>query len=140
MSWHQDCFIGVSRKIELDGWGPWSTKLGVPHVRPPVNVLNNMLTVRIHLDDCGAENGPLRVLRSSHKAGILSDAELDALTKHGETVLAVDRGDAILMRPLIVHASSAARSPNSRRVIHIEFAPGDLPGGLEWNYRVGAES
>lgn len=140
VSWHQDCFIGVRRKVNVLGWGPWSTKLGVAHVRPPVSVLREMLTIRIHLDDCGLCNGPLCVLRSTHKLGVLSDAEIGALPTEGEIVLSVDRGDAILMRPLIVHASSVATSPNARRVIHIEFAAEDLPNGLEWNYRIGAQA
>jgi hypothetical protein len=31
-------------------------------VHPPAEILDKMLTLRVHLDDCGEENGPLRVI------------------------------------------------------------------------------
>jgi hypothetical protein len=40
------------------------------------------------------------------------------------------------MRPLILHASSAALEPRRRRVIHLEYAADTLPGELEWFDRV----
>lgn len=137
VAWHQDCVIAVRERTNLPGWGPWSKKLGVPHVRPPVPVLNRMVAIRIHLDDCGIENGPLRVLPGTHTRGLLSDSDINALSKDSQVVCAVHRGDAILMRPLLVHASSAAREPANRRVIHIEFAIDELPQGLAWHDRVG---
>ena len=79
VSWHQDVVIAVKEYADLAGYGPWSNKSGVPHVRPPAAILENMLAVRLHLDDCGEENGPLRVLPGSHTHGILSDAEIVAM-------------------------------------------------------------
>jgi len=32
----------------------------------------------------------------------------------------------------VLHASSPAKSPSHRRVIHIEYASGTLPEGLRW--------
>src|SRR5580692_1629714 len=43
--WHQDLSIAVSEKVEVDGYGPWSVKAGIPHVQPPVDVLNQMVAV-----------------------------------------------------------------------------------------------
>jgi len=40
------------------------------------------------------------------------------------------------MRPLILHASSCAQEASARRVLHIEFASEELPGGLDWFDRV----
>jgi hypothetical protein len=40
------------------------------------------------------------------------------------------------MRPLLLHSSSAAAAPASRRVIHIEFAAAELPDGIQWHERV----
>lgn len=45
---------------------------------------------------------------------------------------AVRRGGVVLMRPLLLHASRTASAPGRRRVVHIEYAAGQLPGGLEW--------
>jgi ectoine hydroxylase-related dioxygenase (phytanoyl-CoA dioxygenase family) len=64
----------VREQRDVPGWGPWSTKDGVLHVRPPAEVMARMLAVRVHLDDCGESDGPLRVLPGSHKHGLLSEA------------------------------------------------------------------
>jgi ectoine hydroxylase-related dioxygenase (phytanoyl-CoA dioxygenase family) len=138
VSWHQDCVIAVREKVEIDGWGPWSRKAGVTHVRPAANVLRQMLAIRIHLDDCGKDNGPLRVLPGAHDLGILSDEQVQQLPKEEAVTCSVQRGDAVLMRPLLLHASSPALKPTNRRVIHLEFAARELPGGAEWYERVSA--
>jgi ectoine hydroxylase-related dioxygenase (phytanoyl-CoA dioxygenase family) len=133
VAWHQDLSIAVSEKIETDGFGPWSVKDGVVHVQPPVEVLQRMVTLRVHLDDCGADNGPLRVLPGSHRHGRLSAeqiAEFRGRTK--EVVCEVRSGGVVLMRPLILHASSPAAVPKHRRVVHLEFAAEGLPDGLRW--------
>ena len=133
--WHQDLTIAVQRRIDAPGFGPWSVKDGVPHVQPPVAVLENMLAVRIHLDHCGEDNGPLRVIPGSHRCGRLNDAQIQSMRNATPSIsLPVDRGGVLLMRPLLLHASSAASSPARRRVIHIEFACGTLPAGLKWYY------
>ena len=131
--WHQDLVIAVRERMDdAAGYGAWSVKAGVPHVEPPVQVLTQMLAVRIHLDDCGVENGPLRMKPGSHRLGRLTGSErID-----GDASCCVRRGGAILMRPLLLHASSAAESPGHRRVIHIEYAVDELPGGVQWRDRV----
>lgn len=133
VAWHQDQTITVNHRIDLPGFGPWSVKDGVQHVEPPTAILERMLTVRIHLDDCSEDNGPLRVVPGSHKLGRLAAEDTERLKKtHGESVCTVRSGGAILMRPLIMHASSESVVPVHRRVIHIEFASQALPDGIEW--------
>jgi len=41
----------------------------------------------------------------------------------------VNKGGALLMRPLLLHSSTAA-NPRHRRVLHLEYSSIDLPGGL----------
>lgn len=136
VAWHQDLAIAVREKRDTPGFGTWSEKAGVTHVQPPTAVLERMLTVRVHLDDCGPENGPVHVFPGSHRHGRL-DAE--AIGRWRESAAAVatctGAGGALLMRPLLLHASSPSTTPAHRRVIHIEFAADDLPGGLEWHDR-----
>jgi hypothetical protein len=133
LGWHQDRAIAVRRRVEVPGFGPWSVKAGVPHVRPPASVLARMLTVRLHLDACHAGNAPLRVLPGSHAEGELDAAARRRWREQVEPVAClVPRGGALLMRPLLLHASGAAAEPSHRRVIHLEFAGQPLPGGLEW--------
>lgn len=139
--WHQDLTIAVAERIEAPGFGPWTVKAGIHHVRPPVAVLGAMLTVRVHLDDCGATNGPLQVIPGSHRDGRLDAAATRERLGRGPKVdCLVARGGAVLMRPLILHASGAATEPARRRVIHLEYAAAPLPDGLRWFEMVrGAE-
>ena len=136
VSWHQDCVIAVRERIEIEAWGPWSCKAGVPHVRPTAPIIERMLAIRIHLDDGGYDNGPLRVIAGSHDRGFLSDGQIEAWPKETAVACAVHRGDAILMRPLLLHSSSTASKPTNRRVVHIEFAAHELPNGARWHDRV----
>jgi hypothetical protein len=135
VTWHQDLTIAVKERVEVDGYGPWSEKNGIVHVQPPRDVLESMLAVRIHLDESTAGNGPLRVLPGSHRAGKLRDAEIPTWRERAmEQLCLVPRGGALLMRPLLIHASSPALKPAHRRVIHIEYANCALAAGLEWRW------
>lgn len=136
VSWHQDLTIAVKQLSDTPGYGPWSEKAGVVHVQPPVAVLEGMLAVRLHLDDSGTGNGPLRVLPGSHRAGALRDADIPAWRRRVvEQLCLVPRGGVLLMRPLLLHASSPAAEPQHRRVIHLEYASCELAPGLEWRWR-----
>jgi len=135
--WHQDRSIAVCERLEVAGFGPWSTKAGVVHVQPPVELLRRMVTLRFHLDPCGLENGPLRVVSGTHTS-ILGQEEMEcALAERAESPCVTGAGGVVIMRPLILHASSPAKKPSHRRVIHIEFGPRVLPGGLSWAKTAG---
>jgi ectoine hydroxylase-related dioxygenase (phytanoyl-CoA dioxygenase family) len=131
--YHQDITIRVRERVEQPGFGPWWEKAGVPHVWPPAGVVERMLAVRVHLDDCGPDNGPLRVIPGSHRSGVLSSEAIDDWVARGPEVgCYVPRGGLLVMRPLLLHASSTAARPARRRVVHLDYAAPDLPGGLEW--------
>ena len=131
--WHQDLTIAVAARADLPGFGPWSLKDGVVHVQPPVEVLQQILAIRLHLDDTPASNGALRVLPGTHRLGRISEPQIAALRRESsEVVCAVPAGGAMLMSPLLVHASSAADVPSRRRVLHFEYSAAALPGSLAW--------
>ncbi len=134
--WHQDRTIAVRERKDAALFGPWSTKAGVPHVQPPSSVMAKMLAIRLHLDESHEGNGPLRVIPGSHKVGCLSPEEIAIWMQRPSIVCTVTRGGAIVMRPLLVHASSSCSQPEPRRVVHLEFAADDLPDCLEWHDRV----
>jgi ectoine hydroxylase-related dioxygenase (phytanoyl-CoA dioxygenase family) len=134
--WHQDMTISVAEKREVSGYGPWSTKAGQWHVQPPIAVLERMLSVRIHLDPCDESNGALRVIPGTHNQGRLNpNAIRRAEDASGISICSVESGGVLLMKPLLVHASSAARNPAHRRVVHIDFANCELHGGISWQTR-----
>jgi ectoine hydroxylase-related dioxygenase (phytanoyl-CoA dioxygenase family) len=134
--WHQDLAIAVVERIETDGFGPWSVKEGVVHVQPPPQILASMVTIRLHLDDCIADNGALRILPGSHLQGELGNEAISKWAEHHAPVTCeISKGGALLMRPLLLHASAPAKNPSHRRVLHVEYAAIELPNGLKWSER-----
>ena len=130
---HQDVTIAVQEKVDIEGFGPWSIKADVLHVQPPAYVLENMISLRLHLDRCGEENGALRVLPGSHLRGRISGDQISNIRDEAvEHVCEVNTGGVLLMRPLLLHASSPSQVPGHRRVIHIDYAAVDLPTGMQW--------
>jgi Phytanoyl-CoA dioxygenase (PhyH) len=125
LPWHRDLTIAVQKHGVLGRFRKPTTKAGVPHVEAPADLLATMLTVRIHLDDVTDANGPLRVIPGSH----------NSTAERAEVILRCHAGDAILVRPLLLHASghSAEGHAEHRRTVHLEFAPSaELGEGYEW--------
>ncbi len=130
--WHQDVTIAVQERVEAEGFGPWSMKADVLHVQPAAEVLEHMVSVRLHLDNCGEENGALRVIPGSHLHGRIPEEEIPVMRETPEVVCAIGVGGALLMRPLLLHASSPSRVPGHRRVVHLDFASVQLPNDMRW--------
>jgi hypothetical protein len=138
VAWHQDLTIAVEARHALPGYRAWSVKDGRPHVIPPVSVLARMLTVRLHLDPADADNGALRVLPGSHRLGCLAQRDIPQIIgRGGEVTCCANAGDALLMRPLLLHASQKSRGDRARRVLHLEFAVGELDAPLRWASQPG---
>ncbi|AXV82131.1 phytanoyl-CoA dioxygenase family protein [Ralstonia solanacearum] len=130
---HQDLSIPVAERIGDPALQGWSEKEGRLYVQPPRHVLEDLIAVRLHLDDCGETAGPLRVVPGSHRRGRLAQAQMLAeREQRGEVACLSDRGGVLLMRPLLLHASSRSTGALSRRVLHFVFGPRTLPLGLRW--------
>ena len=127
---HQDLNVALAERHDAPGYGPWSVKAGVVHAVPPEEVLRSMLTVRLHLDPCGADDGPLRLVPGTHEGKIVERGLPDGPW----TECHAAPGDALLMRPLAVHASPRAARPRRRRVIHLEYAALDVDPPLRWAF------
>src|ERR1700727_3340300 len=114
--WHQDTALPLRERREVPEWGPWSVKDGVGYAHAPASALSQVVALRLHLDDSNSMNGPLRVLPGTHMLGVLTDEEVHEC---GERTNPVDclgpRGGLLVMRPLILHASSKAHSEGARR-------------------------
>jgi hypothetical protein len=130
VSWHQDLTISVDQKIDSPGFLHWTEKLGQIAVQPPVNILESIYTIRIHLDDCDESNGALRVVQGSHSKGVIRAETMPVPVQ--EMLCEVKAGGVMIMRPLLMHSSKRSTSERQRRVIHIEISNLELPDGMKW--------
>jgi len=130
---HQDLSIPVRARVEHPALRGWSDKEGTLFVQPPADVLETLVAVRIHLDPCLETDGPLQLVPGTHTRGRIDAAEASGLKQAGPVIACtVDRGGALVMRPLALHASSKATGTSRRRVLHIVFGPSELGYGLQW--------
>ncbi len=130
--YHQDLTISVDKKIDIKGFGSWTVKQDQFAVQPPLDILENNFTIRIHLDDTDENNGALRVIPASHSKGICKLETIDKKAEK-EVLCKVKEGGIMIMRPLLFHASNKTINKQKRRVIHIEFSNKSLPGSLQWS-------
>ena len=131
--WHQDRTIAVRERRDVSGFGAWSVKDGIVHVEPPFDVIEGMITIRAHLDDCADDNAPLLVVPGSHRLGrVAAERTAEIAREHGHAPCLAGAGDLWIYATSIVHASARAQSPRRRRVLQVDYASMDLPGGLQW--------
>jgi hypothetical protein len=134
---HQDLSIPVATRVEEAQLGGWSRKEGSVFVQPPAGLLEQLVAVRLHLEACTPADGPLQVLPGSHRFGRLADAETAALRRATKAVICTaETGQALAMRPLLVHASSKASGNSRRRLLHVVFGPREPGYGLQWRQAV----
>ena len=131
VAYHQDLTISVDKKLVLENFGPWTVKQNQYAVVPPIAILENIYTIRIHLDDTDENNGALKVIPKSHLRGINRVENID-WSKESDITCKVKKGGVMIMKPLLFHSSSKTTNNNKRRVIHIEFSDIQLPSQLKW--------
>lgn len=130
VAYHQDLTISVDKRTETAGFGPWTVKQDQFSVHPPLEILQNNFTLRIHLDETNEENGALKVIPGSH-LGISRPAEIDWEAEK-EVCCNVEKGGIMVMKPLLLHSSGRTTNNKKRRVVHIEFGKDKLPNDLNW--------
>ncbi|KUJ49937.1 phytanoyl-CoA dioxygenase family protein [Chryseobacterium sp. JAH] len=135
VAYHQDLTISVDKKVELENFGPWTTKQNQFAVQPPLPILENIFTIRIHLDDTDEKNGALKVVPKSHAKGIYRPETID-WDVETENICNVEKGGVMIMKPLLLHGSNRTTNGKKRRVIHIEFSNKELPEELQWSERM----
>jgi Protein involved in biosynthesis of mitomycin antibiotics/polyketide fumonisin len=132
VNWHQDLTINLTDKKEVENFKNWRVKNNRVIVQPTIELLENIFTIRIHLDDCTRENGALRIIEKSHKKGIIQIKDWIKNKDGIERICEVQKGGILVMKPLTLHASKRTENQKNRRVIHIEFTDQELPIGLNW--------
>ncbi|KQT20562.1 phytanoyl-CoA dioxygenase [Chryseobacterium sp. Leaf404] len=135
VAYHQDLTISVDKKVELENFGPWTTKQNQFAVQPPLEILENIFTIRIHLDDTDENNGAIKVVPKSHSKGIYRPETID-WNLEAENICNVEKGGVMIMKPLLLHGSNRTTNGKKRRVIHIEFSDRELPDELNWSERM----
>lgn len=135
VAYHQDLTISVDKKVPLENFGPWTTKQNQFAVQPPLDILENIFTIRIHLDDTDENNGALKVVPKSHAKGIYRPETIDWKVET-EHICNVEKGGIMMMKPLLLHGSNRTTNGMKRRVIHIEFSDKELPEELNWSERM----
>lgn len=132
VAYHQDLTISVDKKENIEGFGSWTSKHNQFAVQPPLEILENIFTIRIHLDETNENNGALKVVDQSHSKKIYRPETIDwAIEK--ESLCNVEAGGIMLMKPLLLHGSNRTSNNKRRRVIHIEFSNKELPNGINWS-------
>ncbi|WP_420572250.1 phytanoyl-CoA dioxygenase family protein [Kordia sp.] len=131
VAYHQDLSISVDRKQEVSGYTNWTFKKGQYGVQPPIDILEDIVTIRIHLNTTEKENGALKVIPTSHCKGIYRPETIDWTTET-EHVCEVKKGSVMLMKPLTLHASERTTNGKQRRVLHLEFSSKKLAKHLQW--------
>lgn len=139
VSCHQDLTISVDRKSEIENFGPWTVKQNQFAVQPPLDILENNFTIRIHLDETDENNGALKVIERSHLKGICRPETIERNVEK-ETVCPVPAGGIMIMKPLLLHSSGRTTNDKSRRVIHIEFSNSELPEPINWSEKMDYNS
>ena len=124
LGFHQDVRINLKYKLEDLEFSSWIERDGFYQVRPPIEVLENIIAIRIHLDDCKIENGALKVVPRSHKQGFI---DIINYKLNEVEVLELNEGEVLSLSPLLLHASGNNITAQKRRVIHLEFSNIDLP-------------
>lgn len=135
VAWHQDLTISVDKRTNIPGFGPWTVKHNQFAVQPPLSILGQNFTIRIHLDDTDETNGALKVIPGSHANGIYRPENIN-WEEEREFACVVPAGGVMVMRPLLMHASNRSTGNSKRRVVHIEFSNVQLPEGLHWAERM----
>jgi ectoine hydroxylase-related dioxygenase (phytanoyl-CoA dioxygenase family) len=130
---HQDLSIPVANRVDEPSLRGWSIKEGSLFVQAPTELLEKLVAIRVHLDACDVGDGALRVLSGSHLQGVFSPSDAITLRNAGKQVEChAAQGSAMVMRPLLLHASSKSTGKSRRRVLHFVFGPRVLPHGLQW--------
>jgi len=128
---HKDLTIAVKdNSLPTTHFSKPTRKAGIDHVEASQTVLENMLTLRIHLDEVTESNGPLEVIPGSHHSGKPNEP-----TPNERVKILCDAGDVLAMRPMLSHGSGHTDPEGNlrRRILHLEFCGIEiLPDAYHW--------
>jgi ectoine hydroxylase-related dioxygenase (phytanoyl-CoA dioxygenase family) len=128
---HQDRSIPVPSAALLPGFDKLTRKDGGWQAEAPIAVLQAMRNCRIFVDRTTSDDGPLEVIRGSHRRGRIEQAEIPAVVGRASWhPLTGEAGDLVILSPLLLHRSRRATEPSGRRVLQIECIPEEMATAL----------
>ena len=133
VGWHRDTMIPVKEHHPSEQLIAHSVKDGIRHVQGTLDILSQMLSIRVHLDPVTEANGPLFVIPASHRPSSLSDAKISEREASSAEMCIAEAGDVFVFRPLLLHRSPKSTSSNHRRIVQFDITGNvPLPDGFEW--------
>lgn len=131
--WHQDRVIAVKDRADIPGFSNWSRKDAVWHCEPPQALIQQMLFVRLHLDDASEDAGAMEVAVGSEIEGFVEAAAAKTIAeRYYQHICTAPRGDVLVLPMLALHRSRPATNPRRRRVLRIDYAAAPLPPPLRY--------
>jgi hypothetical protein len=130
---HQDLMVPLAKRSDLPRYTQWVEREGVVYARPPEDLLNELIAIRVQLDDCAPGDGSLDVVPGSHTR-ILRAADAMDIERSRFVPCFGQSGSVLVMRPLLVHRSSPLSGSLRRRVIHAVFSPRSPGPGVNWTW------
>jgi hypothetical protein len=98
-----------------------------------------MISIRLHLDACDEFNGALHVFPGSQRADRNGEAEIPSVLANSQAhAFVVGRCGALLMRPLLLHASVIVGTTGSVLVDRDGYEIYDLKGNKTSEFKVGS--
>jgi len=121
--WHQDRSLPTTCAATQRYLTKTRIKEDIELYQPNSQTLDEVISVRVHLDPCLDENGPLQIIPGTHKLGCLTSESIASYREEKEKLaILCDKGAALIMKPLLIHKSSKSKSPTPRRVLHFVYA------------------
>ena len=119
---HQDRVLavatGTTRKHRI--------RDGVAYAELDAQTLAGLVALRIHFDPTDGDTGALCVVPGSHRNGVLTNNQILEVPLDRYVPCAARAGDVLVLRPLLLHRSSASRGDGQRRVLHVVYATNEL--------------
>ncbi|MEM7060786.1 MAG: phytanoyl-CoA dioxygenase family protein [Pseudomonadota bacterium] len=132
LPWHQDRVIAVAERCDVDGFHNWTLKDGIWHCEPPIEILQQMVFARLHLDAAQQDNGCMEIAPGSHRLGLISAKDApEVAAKLGTELSLASAGDLQILKMLTLHRSRPARQPTPRRAVRLDFVKMPLRAGFE---------
>ena len=126
--WRQRRRLTFPVKIEGADYSNWQLEGDFFSAEPPARIMQDMVIVRIHLDDSDQNNGELKIFKGSHSQ-ILDHSAIKVITENGlPSNCGILAGGIQILKPFILQSETKRSRSKKNRIIELTFSSSDLPG------------